>query len=57
MVDSMIRDGLWCAECGIHMGVTAENVAERCNIARSEQDEFAAWSQQKSGAGCGFEPF
>jgi acetyl-CoA C-acetyltransferase len=49
MVDSMIRDGLWCAMCDIHMGVTAENIAERYGLSRAEQDEFAAWSQQKAG--------
>jgi acetyl-CoA C-acetyltransferase len=48
MVDSMIRDGLWCAMCDIHMGITAENVAERYGITRAEQDEFAAWSQEKA---------
>jgi acetyl-CoA C-acetyltransferase len=48
MVDSMIRDGLWCAMCDIHMGITAENVAERYGITRAKQDEFAAWSQDKA---------
>ncbi|SEB39884.1 acetyl-CoA C-acetyltransferase [Paenibacillus sp. GP183] len=48
MVDSMIRDGLWCAMCDIHMGITAENVAERYGLTRAEQDEFAAWSQVKA---------
>ncbi|TJY39584.1 acetyl-CoA C-acetyltransferase [Cohnella pontilimi] len=48
MVDSMIRDGLWCAMCDVHMGETAENIAERYGISRAEQDEFAAWSQQKA---------
>jgi acetyl-CoA C-acetyltransferase len=48
MVDSMIRDGLWCAMCDIHMGITAENVAERYGLTRAEQDEFAAWSQEKA---------
>ncbi len=48
MVDSMIRDGLWCAMCDIHMGVTAENIAERYALTRQEQDAFAAWSQQKA---------
>jgi acetyl-CoA C-acetyltransferase len=48
MVDSMIRDGLWCAMCDIHMGITAENVAERYGITRAEQDEFATWSQVKA---------
>jgi acetyl-CoA C-acetyltransferase len=49
-VDSMIRDGLWCAFCDIHMGVTAENIAEQYGLTRVEQDEFAAWSQEKAEA-------
>jgi acetyl-CoA C-acetyltransferase len=48
MVDSMIRDGLWCAMCDTHMGITAENIAERYGLTRLEQDEFAASSQQKA---------
>ncbi|MDQ0873028.1 acetyl-CoA C-acetyltransferase [Paenibacillus sp. V4I3] len=48
MVDSMIRDGLWCAMCDIHMGITAENIAEHHRLTRAEQDEFAAWSQLKA---------
>jgi acetyl-CoA C-acetyltransferase len=48
VVDSMIRDGLWCAFDDTHMGITAENVAERYGLSREEQDEFAAWSQQKA---------
>lgn len=48
VVDSMIRDGLWCAFDNTHMGITAENVAERYGLTRDEQDEFAAWSQQKT---------
>ncbi|MCX7569555.1 acetyl-CoA C-acetyltransferase [Tumebacillus sp. DT12] len=47
-VDSMIRDGLWCAFDDTHMGITAETVAERFGLSREEQDEFAAWSQQKA---------
>ncbi|MEL7568128.1 MAG: acetyl-CoA C-acetyltransferase [Dehalobacterium sp.] len=47
LVDEMIRDGLWCALGDTHMGITAENVAERWNITREEQDQFAAESQQK----------
>ncbi|MCL6515823.1 acetyl-CoA C-acetyltransferase [Alicyclobacillus sp.] len=50
VVDSMIRDGLWCAFCDVHMGITAENIAERHGVTRQEQDEFAAWSQQKAAA-------
>ncbi|BCJ87717.1 acetyl-CoA C-acetyltransferase [Effusibacillus dendaii] len=49
-VDSMIRDGLWCAFFDYHMGITAENVAEKYGLSRDEQDEFAAWSQQKAEA-------
>jgi acetyl-CoA C-acetyltransferase len=49
-VDSMINDGLWCAENNYHMGVTAENLAEKYEISREEQDEFSAWSQQKAQA-------
>ncbi|TXK85170.1 acetyl-CoA C-acetyltransferase [Paenibacillus sp. N3.4] len=48
MVDSMVRDGLWCAMCDIHMGITAENVAQRYGFTRAEQDEFAVWSQEKA---------
>ena len=49
-VDTMIVDGLWDAFNGYHMGSTAENVAERWNISREEQDAFAAASQQKAEA-------
>jgi acetyl-CoA C-acetyltransferase len=48
VIDSMIRDGLWCAFCDVHMGITAENIAERYGISRRAQDEFAAWSQAKA---------
>jgi acetyl-CoA C-acetyltransferase len=48
VVDSMIMDGLWCAFNDYHMGITAENVAEKYGISRMEQDEFAAWSQEKA---------
>lgn len=50
MIDIMIRDGLWDAFNGYHMGQTAENVAEKWQISREEQDAFAAASQQKAGA-------
>ncbi|HPT82261.1 MAG TPA: acetyl-CoA C-acetyltransferase [Limnochordia bacterium] len=50
LVDTMIRDGLWCAFTDTHMGLTAENIAERWQISREEQDEFAAASQQKCQA-------
>jgi acetyl-CoA C-acetyltransferase len=49
-VDTMLRDGLWDAFHGYHMGVTAENVAEKWQITREEQDAFAAASQRKAGA-------
>lgn len=48
LVDAMIRDGLWCAFNDVHMGVTAENIAERYGISREEQDAFALASQQKA---------
>ena len=47
-IDTMIRDGLWDAFNGYHMGTTAENVAERWEISRERQDQFAAASQQKA---------
>jgi len=50
LVDTMIRDGLWDAFNGYHMGNTAENVAEKWQITREEQDAFAAASQQKAEA-------
>jgi acetyl-CoA C-acetyltransferase len=49
-LDSMLRDGLWDAFHGYHMGITAENVAKEYQITRGEQDEFAATSQQKASA-------
>ena len=48
LVDAMIKDGLWDAFNGYHMGVTAENVAEKWKISRNEQDEFAFISQEKT---------
>jgi acetyl-CoA C-acetyltransferase len=50
MVDTMIRDGLWDAFNGYHMGNTAENVAQRWQITREQQDEFAVGSQNKAEA-------
>ncbi len=50
MVDTMIRDGLWDAFNGYHMGNTAENVARRWQIAREEQDRFATASQNRAEA-------
>ena len=48
LVDSMIKDGLWDAFNGYHMGITAENVAEKFQITRDEQDRFACKSQEKA---------
>jgi len=50
LVDTMIKDGLWDAFNGYHMGTTAENVATKYQITREQQDEFAAASQQKASA-------
>jgi acetyl-CoA C-acetyltransferase len=47
-IDSMIRDGLWCAHCDTHMGVTAENVATEDGVTREDQDAFALRSQQRA---------
>jgi acetyl-CoA C-acetyltransferase len=49
-IDSMIRDGLWDAFNGYHMGQTAENVAQQWQISRDQQDEFAVASQNKAEA-------
>src|SRR3979411_2105229 len=50
MVDTMIKDGLWDAFNGYHMGNTAENVAKQYQITRAQQDEFAVGSQNKAEA-------
>jgi acetyl-CoA C-acetyltransferase len=50
LVDSMIKDGLWDAFNGYHMGTTAENVAKQWQITRAQQDEFAVKSQNKAEA-------
>jgi acetyl-CoA C-acetyltransferase len=50
LVDSMIKDGLWDAFHGYHMGTTAENVAQKWQISRDEQDVFAVASQNKAEA-------
>jgi acetyl-CoA C-acetyltransferase len=50
MVDTMIKDGLWDAFNGYHMGNTAENVAKQYQITRAQQDEFAVASQNKTEA-------
>ena len=46
--DTMIKDGLWDAFNGYHMGITAENISEKYQITRQDQDNFAAGSQQKA---------
>ena len=48
LIDTMIKDGLWDAFNGYHMGVTAENVADKWGITRKEQDDFALSSQEKT---------
>src|ERR1700758_4453950 len=50
MIDTMIKDGLWDAFNGYHMGTTAENVAKQWQITRAQQDEFAVGSQNKAEA-------
>ena len=50
IIDVMIQDGLWCSFGDTHMGITAENIAEKFGISRQDQDEFAAKSQQKAEA-------
>ncbi|WP_409306375.1 acetyl-CoA C-acetyltransferase [Pectobacterium sp. B1J-3] len=48
LIDMMIQDGLWCAFNDYHMGTTAENIAERYQLTREEQDQVALASQQKA---------
>ena len=48
MIDTMIQDGLWCAFNDYHMGITAENVAEKYGISRADQDQLAYESQSKA---------
>jgi acetyl-CoA C-acetyltransferase len=50
LIDTMIKDGLWDAFNGYHMGTTAENVASKFQITREQQDAFASASQQKASA-------
>src|SRR5207253_11224581 len=50
LVDTMIKDGLWDAFHGYHMGQTAENIAARWQITREDQDRFAVGSQNKAEA-------
>src|SRR6202158_6411577 len=48
MVDGMIKDGLWCASCDVHMGSHAEYTARKAEVSREDQDEFAAASHRKA---------
>jgi len=50
LTDTMIKDGLWDAFADYHMGMTAENIAEKFQISRADQDAFSATSQQKAEA-------
>jgi acetyl-CoA C-acetyltransferase len=50
MIDGMIKDGLWCATCGVHMGSHAEYTANKAKITRQQQDEFSATSHAKAVA-------
>ena len=48
VVDSMLQEGLTCAVCGCHMGMTAEEIVKRFNVTRADQDAFAAGSQARA---------
>ena len=48
LVDGMVKDGLWCSSCDVHMGGHAEYTAKKADISRREQDEFAASSHRKA---------
>jgi acetyl-CoA C-acetyltransferase len=50
LVDSVIKDGLWCAHCDIHMGMTGELVAEKYSITREMQDRYAVESHRRAAA-------
>jgi acetyl-CoA C-acetyltransferase len=50
MVDGVIKDGLWCASCDVHMGGHAEYTARKANLTRKQQDEFAVASHRKAVA-------
>ena len=50
MIDGMIKDGLWCASCDVHMGGHAEYTAKKAGITREQQDEFAATSHRRAVA-------
>ena len=48
MIDGMIKDGLWCASCDVHMGSHAEHTARKAKVSRADQDTFAAQSHAKA---------
>jgi acetyl-CoA C-acetyltransferase len=48
IVDGMIKDGLWCSSCDVHMGSHAERTATKAGVSRQQQDEFAAMSHRKA---------
>jgi acetyl-CoA C-acetyltransferase len=48
IVDGMIKDGLWCSSCDVHMGGHAEHTARKAGVTREQQDEFAATSHRKA---------
>ena len=48
MVDGMIKDGLWCSSCNVHMGGHAEHTAKKAHVTREQQDEFSAASHRKA---------
>ena len=48
MVDGVVKDGLWCASCDVHMGGHAEYTAKKAGVTRQQQDEFAAGSHRKA---------
>jgi len=50
MVDGMIKDGLWCSSCDVHMGSHAEHTAKKAGVTRGQQDDFAAASHRKAVA-------
>jgi acetyl-CoA C-acetyltransferase len=50
MIDGMIKDGLWCSTCEVHMGSHAEHTAKKAGVTRAQQDEFAAASHRKAVA-------
>ena len=50
LIDTLVKDGLWCAFNDFHMGITAENLAEKYGLTREAQDAFAVASQQKAEA-------